>query len=258
MNSMIIDSHCHLDDERLLPQEDAVIARAREAGVTRLITIGTDEKTSAAAAALASRHPGVVWHTVGAHPNEAERISEAEWAVIERLARETKPVAIGEIGLDFHYDNPRPGQYALFERSLDLARSLSLPVVIHDREAHEETLEVLRRKARGLKVLMHCYAAGAEKVEAFFELGCFFSVAGPVTFKNGQDVRDAVARIPLERLMAETDAPYLTPHPHRGETNEPAYVRFTAEKIAEVKGVPFEEFARVSTRTVVNFFGLGT
>jgi len=253
---MLIDSHCHLDDERLAPIEAEVIARAVASGVGRMITIGTDEATSAAAAAITSRHPGVVWHTVGAHPNEADRIGDVEWAVIERLARETHPVALGEIGLDFHYDTSRPKQYDLFQKTLGLARELDLPVVIHDRDAHEETLAVLRERGQGLRILMHCYAAGAGKVEAFLALGCVFSVAGPVTFKNGQDIRDAVARIPLERLMVETDAPYLTPHPHRGELNEPAFVRFTAEKVAEVKGVSLEELARVSNRTGVDFFGL--
>jgi TatD DNase family protein len=255
---MIVDSHCHLDDERLAPIEAQVVARAQEAGVTRMITIGTDENTSAAAAAIASRHPRVVWHTVGAHPNEADRMGEAEWATIERLARETKPVGFGEIGLDFHYETSRHKQYELFVKSLALARELNLPVVIHDRDAHDEILKVMAEKAEGLRILLHCYSAGAGRVEDFLELGCYFSIAGPVTFKNGQDVRDAAMKIPLDRLMVETDAPYLTPHPHRGKLNEPAFTRFTAEKLAEVKGVSLEEFARVTTQTTVNFFGLAS
>ncbi len=253
---MLIDSHCHLDDERLLPEEEAVIARAREAGVTRMVTIGTDENTSAAAAAIAKRHPGVVWHTVGAHPNEADRIGEAEWAEIERLARETSPVAIGEIGLDYHHESSRDKQFALFDRSLRLARSLNLPVVIHDRDAHADILRVLSEKAAGMRILMHCYSAGFDKVDAFLALGCFFSVAGPVTFKNGQDVRDSAARIPLDRLVVETDAPYLTPHPFRGKRNEPAFVRLTAERLAESKGVSFNELADQTTENAVRFFGL--
>jgi TatD DNase family protein len=253
---MLTDSHCHLDDERLLSEEEAVIARAREAGVTRMITIGTDENTSAAAAAIAARHPGVVWHTVGAHPNEADRIGEAEWTQIERLAGETRPVAIGEIGLDYHHESSRDKQFALFDRSLALARSLNLPVVIHDRDAHADILRVLSEKAVGMKILMHCYSAGFDKVDEFLALGCFFSVAGPVTFKNGQDVRDSAARIPLDRLVVETDAPYLTPHPHRGKRNEPAYTRLTAEKLAEVKGISFNELADRTTENAVRFFGL--
>jgi TatD DNase family protein len=251
---MLIDSHCHLDDERLLPEEDAIIARARESGVTRMVTIGTDENTSAAAAAIAKRHPGIVWHTVGAHPNEADRIGDVEWAQIERLARETRPVAIGEIGLDFHHESSRDKQYSLFDKSLRLARSLNLPVVIHDRDAHEEILRVLSEQAAGMKILMHCYSAGFDRVDKFLALGCFFSVAGPVTFKNGQDVRDSAARIPLDRLVVETDAPYLTPHPFRGQRNEPAYTRLTAERLAEVKGVSLEEMAHRTSENAARFF----
>jgi TatD DNase family protein len=165
-------------------------------------------------------------------------------------------VAIGEIGLDFHYETSRERQYVLFERSLGLARSLALPVVIHDRDAHEEVLRVLTEQAAGMKVLMHCYSAGPDLLDRFLALGCLFSIAGPVTFKNGQDLRDAAARIPLERLVVETDAPYLTPHPHRGKRNEPAFTRLTAEKVAEVRGIPLEELARATTANALRFFGL--
>ncbi len=253
---MLIDTHCHLDDERLLPEEADVIVRAREAGVTRMVTIGTDEKTSAAAAAIASRHPGVVWHTVGAHPNEADRIGEPEWAEIARLARTTKPVAIGEIGLDFHYETSKERQYDLFGKSIALAKELSLPIVIHDRDAHEEILKVLKDQALGMRILMHCYSAGPALVEKFMALGCLFSIAGPVTFKNGQEIRDAVQLIPLDRLVVETDAPYLTPHPHRGKRNEPAFTRLTAEKVAEVKGLSLEETAKATTHNALRFFSI--
>jgi TatD DNase family protein len=137
-----------------------------------------------------------------------------------------------------------------------LARDLSLPIVIHDRDAHDDILRVLTEKAKGLKILMHCYSAGPDYVERFLELGCFFSIAGPVTFKNGQSIRDAVVKIPLDRLVVETDSPYLTPDPYRGKRNEPAYVKFTAQKVAEVKGVAFEDLARVTTENAKKFFGL--
>jgi TatD DNase family protein len=253
---MLIDSHCHLDDKRLIGDTEAVLQRAREAGVELCVTIGTDEKTSAAAAALAARHPGAVYHTVGAHPNDAERFGEAELTEIERLARETKPKAIGEIGLDNFYKVDPAKQKALFSRMIKLARELSLPIVIHDRDAHEKIYEQLMLEAQDMKILMHCYAAGASYVEKFMGLGCYFSIAGPVTFKNGQDVRDSVARIPLDRLLVETDAPYLTPHPHRGKLNEPAYVKLTAEKVAEVKGIPFDELARQTAENTRRFFNL--
>jgi len=251
---LLIDSHCHLDDERLSGVEDQVLQRAKEAGVELCVTIGTDEKTSAAAAALAARHPGVVFHTVGAHPNDAERFTEQDLLEIERLARETHPKAIGEIGLDYYHPVDHAKQKALFSRMIKLGRELNLPLVIHDRDAHPDIFEQLKAEAQGMKILMHCYSAGPENVSKFMSLGCYFSVAGPVTFKNGQEIRDAVNLIPLDRLMVETDAPYLAPHPYRGKRNEPAYVKLTAEKVAEVKGIPFEEVARITTQNARDCF----
>ncbi len=251
---MLIDAHCHLDDERLIGDEEQVLQKAKEYGVELMVTIGTDEKTSAAAAKIAYRHPGRVFHTIGAHPSDVDRFGESELAEIERLARETHPKAIGEIGLDYYHASDRQKQTAVFERMIRLARGLSLPIVIHDRDAHEDTYRILSDKAMGMKIMMHCYSAGPAFVDRFTELGCLFSIAGPVTFKNGQEHRDAVAKIPMNRLVVETDSPYLTPHPYRGQRNEPAYVKLTAEKIAEVKGVNLEELAQVTTQNARNFF----
>jgi TatD DNase family protein len=252
---MLIDTHCHLDDERLASEELFVLQRAGEAGVEYMVTIGTDEKTSAAAAAIASRYPGRVFHTVGAHPSDVDRFSEVELSEVERLARETSPRAIGEIGLDYYHSSDRTKQAQVFERMIGLARSLSLPIVIHDRDAHEDVYETLKAKAQGLKIMMHCYSAGPSFVDRFKDLGCYFSIAGPVTFKNGQEHRDAVALIPLDRLVVETDAPYLTPMPHRGKRNEPAYVKFTAEKLAEVKGLSLDEVGTQTSLNARRFFG---
>lgn len=252
----LIDSHCHLDDERLAGDEAQVLQKAQEAGVTTMVTIGTDEKTSAAAAQIASRHPGRVFHTVGAHPSDVDRFGAAELLEVERLARETNPKAIGEIGLDYYHSSDRQKQAVVFERMIRLARELSLPLVIHDRDAHEDIYRTLSEKAQGLKIMMHCYSAGPEFVDRFMGLGCVFSIAGPVTFKNGQSHRDAVSKIPLDRLVVETDSPYLTPHPLRGQRNEPAYVKLTAEKVAEVKGISLEELARATTGNARKFFGI--
>lgn len=253
---MLIDTHCHLDDERLIGDEEAVLAKAREFGVDLMVTIGTDEQTSAMAAKLAARHPGKVFHTVGAHPSDVDRFDEGILATIEKLARETGPKAIGEIGLDYHHTSDKGRQFEVFGRMIGLARELNLPIVIHDRDAHEDILKVLGEKAKGLKILMHCYSAGPEYVERFLDLGCSFSIAGPVTFKNGQSIRDAVAKIPLDRLVVETDSPYLTPNPYRGKRNEPAYVKFTAQKVAEVKGISFEVLAKATTENAKKFFTL--
>ncbi len=252
---VLIDSHCHLDDEKLAFEIPAVLERAREAGVTRLVTIGTDEVSSRAAFDIASRYPGVVFHTVGAHPTEADRLDDSRILEVERLARETHPVAIGEIGLDYHHDSSKPNQFRLFERMLTLARSLALPVVIHDRDAHEDIYRFLKERAVGMKVMLHCYSAGMEYVERFLQLECFFSFAGPLTFKNGQSHRDVLKVIPLDRLVVETDAPWLAPDPYRGQRNEPAYVKQTALKAASVLGLPFEDVARQTTSNACRFYG---
>ncbi len=253
---MLIDTHCHLDDIRLIGDEEQVLQKAHEMGVETFVTIGCDLQTSAAAAKIALRHPGKIYHTVGAHPSDVDRFEESELLLIERLIRESNPKAIGEIGLDYYHNSDKKRQFEVFERMIALALELSLPIVIHDRDAHDDIYRVLKEKAQGLKILMHCYSAGPDYVDQFMELGCTFSIAGPITFKNGQSHRDAVAKIPLERIVVETDSPYLTPHPYRGQRNEPAYVKFTAEKVAEVKGVSFEEVARITTQNAKQFFGI--
>jgi TatD DNase family protein len=252
----LIDAHCHLDDERLSPEIPQVLERARAAGVTRIVTIGTDEVSSQAASDLARSYPDVVHHTVGAHPNEADRLTEERILAIERLARGTKPVAIGEIGLDYHHDSSKPNQYRLFERMLALARSLGLPAVVHDRDAHDDVHRMLKDHAQGMKVMLHCYSAGAASVDRFLQLGCHFSFAGPLTFKNGQDHRNTLKLVPLERLVVETDAPWLAPDPHRGKRNEPAFVELVARKAAEVRGMAFEDLARITTANSCAFYGL--
>ncbi len=252
----LIDTHCHLDDLRLVGDEDSVLQKASEFGVERMVTIGTDEVTSAAAAKIAAKHPDKIFHTVGAHPSDVDRFGEEELAKIERLARENKPKAIGEIGLDYYHDSNREKQVVVFERMIALARELSLPLVIHNRDAHDDVYRILSEKAKGLKILLHCYSSGPDFVERFMDLGCLFSIAGPVTFKNGQSIRDAVAKIPLDRLVVETDSPYLTPEPNRGKRNEPAYVKFTAEKVAEVKGLTLEEVAERTTQNAKKFFAI--
>jgi len=253
---MLIDTHCHLDDARLIGDEEAVLQKACEMDVETFVTIGTDEQTSAAAAQIAARHPGKIYHTIGAHPSDVDRFDEDILKTIEQLARETSPKAIGEIGLDYHHTSDKKRQFEVFERMIVLARELSLPIVIHDRDSHDDLLRILSEKAKGLKILMHCYSAGPDYVERFMDLGCTFSIAGPVTFKNGQSIRDAVVKIPLDRLVVETDSPYLTPEPYRGKRNEPGYVRFTAERVALVKGVSLEELASATTQNAKRFFNI--
>jgi TatD DNase family protein len=184
---------------------------------------------------------------------EMETKPEDVLAEIERLARETNPKAIGEIGLDYYHDSNREKQVVVFDRMINLAKELSLPIVIHNRDAHEDVYRMLAEKAKGLKILLHCYSSGPDFVDRFMGLGCLFSIAGPVTFKNGKSIRDAVAKIPLDRLVVETDSPYLTPEPNRGKRNEPAYVVETAKTLADTRGVTLDEMSRQTTE---NFFRL--
>lgn len=251
----LVDSHCHLDDERFRGEEEAVLERARTAGLAALVTIGTDEATSSAAAALSARHRGFVYHTVGAHPSDADRLDEGALRRLEELAKTTDPRAVGEVGLDYHHESDRRRQRALFSRMIALARRLGKPLVVHNREADADVHAALAAEAGGMPILLHCYSAGPDWVERFLSLGCLFSFAGPVTFKNGGAHREAARRVPLDRLLVETDAPYLTPHPHRGKRNEPAYVRLTAEAVAAAKGMEYGEVARVTTENARRFFG---
>lgn len=251
---MWVDSHCHLDDPRLLEDLDGVFQRAEEAGVHCMVTIGTDVATDRKALELARAYPERLRACIGAHPTEAEKLTEEDLQMIEVLARDPLAAAIGEVGLDFHYPVDRRKQEQLFQRMITFAENLKKPLVIHNREADEHVWAILRERKPSVGLLLHCYSAGPNWVERFLKLGCFFSFAGPLTFKNGGMHRDAARLVPLERTMIETDAPYLAPHPHRGKRNEPAYVVLTGECLADVQGRSIEETAAATTRNARAFF----
>ncbi|MFQ5595495.1 MAG: TatD family hydrolase [Anaerolineae bacterium] len=249
----LIDTHAHLHAEQFDEDRDAVIRRMREAGVTGVVTIGTDVPASRAAIDLADQHPDI-WATVGVDPHEAASFSNSTLDELRGLAGSPQVVAIGEIGLDYYWDKaPRQVQARVFERQLELARALRLPVVIHNREAHADTLAMLREWAgdhpwhgeRPLGVL-HCFSGDAEMALAAIEIGFMISLAGPVTFKNAKKPVAVAGAVPLEWLVVETDAPYLAPHPHRGQRNEPAYLPLTAQRIADIKGIPVETVAEAT------------
>lgn len=252
---MLFDSHCHLDDSRYDADRDAVLARAREAGVQYIVNPGADLQTSQNAVAMGAKYPHI-YATVGIHPHDAKDLDDAALQLIAHLAKKPKVVAIGEIGLDFHYDlSPRDVQRQGFIEQLRLAKQLGLPVVIHDREANQEVFETLRaEKAFETGVLMHCYSGSAELAKQYVKLGAVLSIAGPITFSNARKTVEVVEAIPLEHLLIETDGPYLTPIPYRGKRNEPAYVRFVAEKIAEIKGITTEEVGEQTCRNAMRFF----
>ena len=258
---MLIDSHAHLDGEDFEADLDAVIARARAAGLARVVLVGLWRKPGdfGNALELATRDPAFFSATAGVHPHDCARVPEDDWAASERLANDPRVVAVGETGLDFHYDlSPRAAQEACFRRSLRIARQAGKPVVIHVREAHAECQRVLREEglpARG--GVIHCFTGDAAAARAYLDLGLHVSVAGIVTFKTAGPIREALRLVPRDRLLVETDSPYLAPVPFRGKRNEPAHVVETARKVAEIWGAPQEEVARVTAENARRLFQLG-
>ncbi|MGH7026197.1 TatD family hydrolase [Brevundimonas sp.] len=252
---MIIDSHVNLHAPQFDEDRDAVIARAREAGVRLMVEISDKLSTFEATHALAMAHDDI-WCTVGAHPHEAKDHIELTADELVALAQRPRVIGIGECGLDFHYDlSPRDEQAAVFRQHIDAARRTGLPLVVHTREADDVMAAILREEhAKGpFKLLMHCYTSGVELAETAAELGAWFSVSGIATFKAAEDVREVIRRMPEDRIIVETDCPYLAPIPHRGRRNEPAYVGLVLQKLAEIRGWTPEEADR---RTTDAFFAL--
>ncbi len=265
---MLIDSHCHLDLPHFDDDRDDVVARAEMAGVKTIVTIGIDLPHSAAAIALAERYPQV-YATAGVHPNDCQEFGPATLVEIRRMSEHPKVVAIGEIGLDYYWDRTPPDrQKEVFQRQLDLAAELGLPVIIHNREAHEDVRTQLRTwvtkgslpgsslSQRPFAGVLHSFSADLSMAEEAYEWGFILGLAGPVTFKNARQLHALVPHLRPDRLMVETDAPYLTPHPYRGKRNEPARVRLVAEKLAELWDMPFAEIERLTTTTAQTFYGL--
>ncbi|MBC8647208.1 MAG: TatD family hydrolase [Thermoanaerobaculia bacterium] len=258
MEVPLADSHCHLQMEGGdAPPAEQLIARARAAGVTRFLIPGTTLADSHAAVALAGRHEGVV-ASVGVHPHDAKDFDAArDGAAFEELARRPGVVAIGEVGLDFHYDHsPRPTQIALLEWMLDCARRLELPVLLHNRESGEEMLALLRRLGpRDSAGVFHSFTESAEFGRQAIDLGYLVSFSGMVTFRAAENIRAAAAGLPLDAMLVETDTPFLAPEPHRGKRNEPAFVVETARRLAQVKETSLEDVARVTMANFERLFG---
>lgn len=253
---MLVDSHCHLDFPDFAGELDDVVARAREAGVGRMVTICTRIRRFAQVRAVAEAYPEV-YCSAGTHPHNAGE--EADATLDDYLAAAAHPrvVAIGEAGLDYHYDNsPREAQAAGFRLQIEAARRTGLPLVIHTREAEADTEAILREEmAKGrFEAILHCFTSGAGLARAGIELGLHVSFSGIVTFRRSEDLREIAASIPADRLLVETDAPYLAPVPHRGRRNEPAYVVETARVLAEARGVSYEDLARQTTANVFRLF----
>ena len=255
---MYSDSHAHLTLEHFDPDRDDVIARARQAGVVRLVTVSSFIGDAEACATLAARHD-FIHFTAGVHPHEAKSFTPEVAEGIRRAAGRPKAAAIGEIGLDYHYDfSPREAQRRAFRDQIVLARNLKLPIVIHTREAWDDTLLILDdERAREVGGVFHCFSGGKEEAKRCLDLGFYLSFAGPVTFKNASEVGEAAAYAPLDRILCETDSPYLTPHPFRGKRNEPARVILVAARVAALKGMAPEAVGEATTRNLEAVFRLG-
>ena len=252
---MLIDSHCHLNYEGLVEQQGEVLERARGAGIGAFLNISTRRNEWGAVIATAERHEDV-WASVGIHPHEADQHADLGESELLEFANHPRVIAIGETGLDYYYDkSDRTVQQKLFRRHIDVSRQTGLPLIIHTRDADDDTADILEDElGKGaFPALIHCFTASADFGRRVVELGLTISISGIVTFKNAKDLQGFAMEIPEERLLVETDSPFLAPVPHRGKTCEPAFVRNTAEFLANLRGVSLEE---LSASTSANFYNL--
>jgi TatD DNase family protein len=254
---MLIDSHAHLEMPDFKRDLEQVIQRAKESGVGYIFTVGTEKKDWKRALEIADSHPSV-YAILGVHPHNAKEIDDQTYPMLKELCQNGKVKAYGEIGLDFFRNlSPRDIQLKRFREQIGLAKELRLPIVVHDREAHQQALEVLKsEKAEECGGIIHCFSGDYEMAKVCMDMGFYISIPGSITFKNAERFREIVERIPLESLLVETDAPFLTPVPYRGKRNEPSYVRYTAQKVAEIKKVSFEKVAEVTTENALRVYRL--
>jgi len=254
---MLTDSHTHLNAEQFNEDREEVIQRALEAGVTRIVNVGFNRETIPSSIALAEQYD-FIYSTVGWHPVDAIDMQPGDLAWIEELCKHEKVVAIGEIGLDYYWDkSPKDVQQRVFRDQIRLARKLGMPIVIHNRDAHHDIIQILREeKAAEVGGIMHCFSGSWETAKQCLDMNFHISFGGPVTFKNAKQPKEVLAQVPLDRLLIETDAPYLTPHPFRGKRNETSYVRLVAETAAEIRGLTLEEIAEITTNNAIRLLGL--
>ena len=256
---MLIDSHCHLEMPDFQRDLEQVLQRAKDAGVGYIFTIGTEEKDWRKAVEIAEAQASV-YAILGIHPHNAKEIGDQTYATLRALCTHRKVKACGEMGLDFFRNfSPRDVQLRRFREQINLAKEMGLPIVVHDREAHRETLEVLKSEdAATCGGIVHCFSGDYEMARKCIDLGFYISLPGSLTYRNADRFREIVKRLPLGSLLIETDAPFLTPVPLRGRRNEPSYVRYTAEKLAEIKKVSFEKIAEMTTANASRIYRLSS
>lgn len=254
ISTFFVETHTHLDLIKRNAQE--VVKDAAEKKVTKMVTIGIDLESSKIALEFASRFEGV-YAAIGFHPHEAKFLDEENLKELEKLAKKDKVVAIGETGLDYYWKHsPLSCQIEAFKKQINLAGKLNLPLIVHDRDAHQDTLKILAEEAKGLKILLHCFSGDLDMAKVCIERGYYLGIGGVVTFNNAKKLRAIVKEISLESLVLETDSPYLAPHPFRGKPNEPKYIPFIAERIAELKEVSVKEAAERTSANSKEIFGI--
>jgi TatD DNase family protein len=255
----LFDTHCHLDDPKFTGEVAAVVERARAAGVAGMVTVGTSAASTRAAVEIAAAHPDSVWAAAGVHPHEADAVhTEEAFAAVASLASHPRVVAIGETGLDYYRRHADPAnQKRLFSLHLALARETGKALIVHCRDAYDDLYAQLRAEMPApIRGVMHCYSGPPEMARKFLDLGFCISIAGPVTFPNAAALRETARGVPLDRLVVETDAPYLAPQAFRGRRNEPAYATHAARQLATLQGVDFDRFCEAEGRTARALFGL--
>ena len=253
---MLFDTHVHLNSKLYKKDLTEVVERALAARVTKMAVVGFDEPSNKQAIELAEIYESI-YAVVGIHPSDARSATEAGWGILREQLKHPKVVALGECGLDYYHDTSfNDIQHKVLKKQLAIAKEMNMPIVVHMRESVIDTYEILRNEGRGLSGVLHCYSGDLEMMDKFLDLGFYIGLDGPVTFKNAHSVHAIAKAVPIERLVIETDAPYLTPAPYRGKRNEPAYISYVAEKIAELRGMTYEEVCRITTENGLKMFNI--
>ena len=254
--TMIFETHAHYDDEVFNEDRGQLLAGLPEKGIGRVINVGASIETTRTTLALAEAYD-YIYAAVGVHPSDIDGLNEETYSWLKEQTAHPKTVAVGEIGLDYYWDNePREVQKKWFIRQLELARELDLPVLIHSREAAADTMEIMKEHAKGLSGVIHCYSYSKEMAQEYIKMGFYIGVGGVVTFKNAKKLKEVVENIPLTSIVLETDCPYMAPEPNRGKRNNSAYIRYVAEKIAELKGITYEEVVEQTEKNARDMYRL--
>lgn len=255
---MLFDSHAHINDEKFDEDREEVIEHLRENSIDLVVNPGADMPSSRSAVELANK-VDFIYSAVGVHPHDVETMTDKDLEELKNLAKENeKVVAIGEIGLDYYYDlSPRELQKEWFIKQIELANELGLPFIVHDRDAHGDTFDIIKKyKAPETGCVLHCYSGSLELALEYIKMGCYISIPGTVTFKNNRKTVEVAENIPIEWMFIETDSPYLTPVPYRGKRNDPSKVRYVAEKVAELRGISYEEVCEITKENAKKFFNI--